>query len=384
MDLISELESINWDFKRYRQTGIDNIHWFPANFIPQIPSILIANLSKTNSIVFDPFCGSGTTLVEAARLGRVGIGIDFNPLACLITKIKTTYVEPILLEQLSKEIALKLNNESSTCSFIPDFPNKERWFHQETLKDLGFIFQIINTEKIDELRNILHVCFSAILKKCCTQRDHYTYVADNMFPKDDTPLIYIDAKKEYMNILSKSIISITNFYNDIENKGFNPSNLLSKFEVENEDVKSFTSVKENSIDLIVTSPPYANVTDYITGNRLSFYWFDFGKIEDLKKNEIGARWKRFRKNAFDDYIDDIRLCCEQLYRFLKKDSFLCIVLGETSSIRKKIDINQKIISILTNKIGFELLSDCIERNIYAKRIRAARGVTKENIYIFQK
>ena len=81
MAIITELENINWNFKRYRQKGIDNIHWFPANFIPQIPSILIANLSKRNSIVLDPFCGSGTTLVESVRLGRTGIGVDTNYLA---------------------------------------------------------------------------------------------------------------------------------------------------------------------------------------------------------------------------------------------------------------------------------------------------------------
>ena len=144
------------------------------------------------------------------------------------------------------------------------------------------------------------------------------------------------------------------------------------------------SIGDNEVDLVVTSPPYANVTDYITGSRLSFYWFDIGEIQELKKEEIGARWKRARKNALEDYINDIFKSFVQIHRVLKRDSFLCCVLGESSSIKNNINLNQKIISILTEKIGFELISDSIERNIYAKRIRAVNGVTKEHIYILRK
>jgi len=384
MDVIKELESINWNFKRYRQTGIDNIHWYPANFIPQIPSILIANLSKPNSVVLDPFCGSGTTLVEAARLGRIGIGTDFNPLACLISGVKTTYIKPEILDNLPQKIENLFKHKQPPDIFAPNFPNKDRWFHQDTFNELCFIFHIINCEKIETLRNLYKVCFSAILKKCCTQRDHYTYVADNMFPKKNETLLYVNAKKEFLVLLKKAVNAIINLYRDIEIQGANPKNLLSKFIVKNEDARSLKSIENDKADLVVTSPPYANVTDYITGSRLSFYWFDIGEIQKLKKEEIGARWKRARKKALEDYINDIFKSFAQIHRVLKKDSFLCCILGESSSLKNNINLNQKIISILTEKIGFELISDCIERNIYAKRIRAVRGVTKEHIYILKK
>ena len=384
MAIVTELENINWNFKRYRQKGIDNIHWFPANFIPQIPSILIANLSKRNSIVLDPFCGSGTTLVESVRLDRIGIGIDTNYLAFLITKVKTTYIEPRKLKKLINTFEYLLYSRKCDLVLIPDFPNKDRWFHNNTLKELGSIFYLINSTNNKKIKNLLLVCFSAILKKCCTQRDHYTYIADNMFPKNHESLVYINAKNAFLSQLNNTVNSIIGFYDNLKIQGINPKLILSKCKTFNEDARLLKSINDNMVDIIVTSPPYANVNDYTTGNRLSFYWLNQDMFDKNKKDEIGARWKRSRKDALNDYINDMHLSFIHFKRVLKKGGYFCCILGETSSIKKKIVLNKKIIDILTNELGFKILSRSIKRNIYAKRIRAVRGVNEEYIYILGK
>ena len=67
-----------------------NYHPFPAKFIPHLPQILIEQFSKSDDVVFDPFSGSGTTLVEAKLQGRHSIGTDINPISVLASKVKTT------------------------------------------------------------------------------------------------------------------------------------------------------------------------------------------------------------------------------------------------------------------------------------------------------
>ncbi|RME38143.1 MAG: site-specific DNA-methyltransferase, partial [Thermoflexia bacterium] len=67
-------------------------HSFAAKFPPQLPRLFIRNLSKVGQIVLDPMAGSGTTVVEAALLGRLGIGVDLDPLAVQIGRAKTTEV----------------------------------------------------------------------------------------------------------------------------------------------------------------------------------------------------------------------------------------------------------------------------------------------------
>jgi len=69
------------------------IHPYPAKMVPQIAREIIRRFTKEKALVLDPFCGSGTVLLEALIAGRNGIGIDTNPLACLIARAKTTVLD---------------------------------------------------------------------------------------------------------------------------------------------------------------------------------------------------------------------------------------------------------------------------------------------------
>src|SRR5690606_28475459 len=84
-DELDVLRSIDWDFAGAKTNYLTHgMHPYPAKFIPQIPNALIQELSSVGDTVGDIFCGSGTTLVEALTLKRNAVGIDANPLACLI------------------------------------------------------------------------------------------------------------------------------------------------------------------------------------------------------------------------------------------------------------------------------------------------------------
>jgi len=86
------LSKVNWNFEDYNSLfypeDINSLHWYPASFVPQIPSILIQVLSERGDLILDPFVGSGVTLVEAAKQDRAFIGVDFNPYAIEISKAK--------------------------------------------------------------------------------------------------------------------------------------------------------------------------------------------------------------------------------------------------------------------------------------------------------
>ncbi|HYZ51186.1 MAG TPA: DNA methyltransferase, partial [Nitrososphaeraceae archaeon] len=85
------LSGLDWDAQhadtRYMTHGF---HPYASKYIPQIPFNLVSKLSSKNDLVLDNFMGSGTTLVECKLLGRNSIGVDINPLACLISKVKST------------------------------------------------------------------------------------------------------------------------------------------------------------------------------------------------------------------------------------------------------------------------------------------------------
>src|SRR5437016_5803893 len=86
-----KLSDMDWDFRDASTNYLSHgLHPYPAKFIPQIPQTLIREFSSVGDTVGDIFCGSGTTLVEGLLLKRHVIGIDANPLACLISAAKTS------------------------------------------------------------------------------------------------------------------------------------------------------------------------------------------------------------------------------------------------------------------------------------------------------
>jgi site-specific DNA-methyltransferase (cytosine-N4-specific) len=98
--ITEKLKAIAWDFADAKTgEGPHGIHPYPAKFIPQIPRALLKLFHPgDDSPVLDPFCGSGTTLVEAMFAGMPSIGIDVHPLATLIAKVKTTPINASVVE----------------------------------------------------------------------------------------------------------------------------------------------------------------------------------------------------------------------------------------------------------------------------------------------
>jgi len=124
------LDSVDWDFNdAVANTGTHSIHPYPAKFIPQIPRNLIKLFHPgDSSVVLDPFCGSGTTLVESIDLGLNAWGIDVNPLACLIARVKTTPL-PVKFYGIAKRVIYKAKEQlSKNTVLVPPIPRLDHWF----------------------------------------------------------------------------------------------------------------------------------------------------------------------------------------------------------------------------------------------------------------
>jgi len=106
-EAIKILDKIEWDFKDFTTQYLTHtFHSYPARFIPQIPLTFIKLFTTEKETVLDPFCGCGTTLVEAFLNNRNSIGNDFNPLAALISKVKTTLIDESEFRYLNKKLAV--------------------------------------------------------------------------------------------------------------------------------------------------------------------------------------------------------------------------------------------------------------------------------------
>lgn len=323
--IIKMLNGVDWDFpgSGTQEYSINSLHWFPGNFIPQIPNYLIKILSKENDLVMDPFCGSGTTGVEAALLGRNIIMSDISSAAILVSKGKVGLIRSELkwLEELISEFRLgRMKN-------YPDLPPAnsavEDWLHPTTFKDLRCIWGHIQNYNSDQ-RSVLELAFTDTLFKCAApvpiraenrtrRRHHWGWVADNVLPKRKAEH---DAFSLFSGFLEQAYLARKcSSFNDINSIGCEKAD--ARF-----------NLLGNPIDLIVTSPPYLGVIDYVLSNRLTYYWMGWNIPEEIS-NEIGARRYRDRKAASSDYLNEMILVRDNWYAQLKVGGFLAIVIGSS-------------------------------------------------------
>jgi site-specific DNA-methyltransferase (cytosine-N4-specific) len=334
----ARLDTVDWDFPG--STTIENsvhaLHWFPGNFIPQIPSFLIQCLSEPGQVVADPFCGSGTTITEAIALRRRAYGLDANRVSVLISKAKCALalgrglkdilhsVAGAIVWPLGSRLITAGTNEEGTDSEL------EAWYHPDTLSQLRGIWDTIQLPEYRPARPILHMLFSDTLFSCVSsassgasrpgrkrRRHHWGWIADNVKPSS---LIWRDARFNYLSRLERA------FSICVEQGAARTSVEFPPL------ICHGTAIAlpwaDESIDVVVTSPPYLSMIDYARANRLTYLWFKWCLPAD-REMEIGARYRRGRKAALADYLESIELAACEITRVLRRGGYCAIVIGSS-------------------------------------------------------
>ena len=262
-------------------------HPFPAKFPPQLPQFFIERLSERGQTVLDPMSGSGTTLVEAQRLGRRGIGCDIDPLARMIAAAKLTPVGPVdalnagraVLERAQKHY---WSNRDELEGHLPErFDAKTRdfldyWFPEDRqLELMALLWQIEGIES-RSMQQFLKVVFSStIIAKSggvSLARD-LAHTRPHRVLDKPTPSAFVAFEKRLKGNAAAGFEALE------ETK----AEILAAS-------ASDTGLAPESVDLIVTSPPYANnAIDYMRAHKFSLIWFGWSldDLADIRRTYLG-------------------------------------------------------------------------------------------------
>lgn len=325
---LARLKSQDWGFTDddTRFLGHD-LHPYPAKFIPQLPGTLISLLSSRGELVFDPFGGSGTTALEAIRLGRRAVSVDANPVAALIGQVKTARVSAeatselhllhgalrALLESLPKDAAELVDLYGG---FAPKIANREKWFADSAFGELAHIKFRISKLNDDTARKIATLALSRTVLSASFQDSETRYKS---VPR---PVPVGEATKRYVREFESVMKSVAR---NAAATRYGVSRFVTG------DVRSLSpeDIQDGSVDLIVTSPPYGNATDYHLYHRFRLLWLGHDPIA-LGKVEIGSHLRHQREaSGFESYFTDMRRALDGMGRVLKPGRFAVLVIGDS-------------------------------------------------------
>ena len=160
------------------------MHRFPAKYIPQIPGWVMDQFAQTDNVVLDPFCGSGTTLVEGLLRSRKTIGVDCDPLACMISGAKTAAVNPARIRRLRSDLRQTWRPLATPLvPPMPDLANFDHWFSRDAWGTLqSLLASIAALDASNEEFNFLLCVFSSILRRVSNADDQTqkTYVSGTL------------------------------------------------------------------------------------------------------------------------------------------------------------------------------------------------------------
>lgn len=326
----------DFDFKDIPASiGIYGIHPYPAMFHFLVVREIIKNFSKKGEYVLDPFMGSGVVAGECLISGRNFIGYDINPLAVLISKVRTTPIQSKLLLEALESISQSFRQKKAE---VVEFHNIHFWFDEDVIKNLSRLRQVISIIENDEVRDFFSVAFSETVRKVSKTRYNEFKLLRKKEENNNT-----DVLKVFREISLKNLGLLTDFYRKIP-----PHKIHLKLEERN--VINGIPLEDNSIDLVISSPPYGDsrtTVAYGQFSRLSLRWL--GLEENVDKTSLGAKpkdiypglpsellYKCIEKIAnknekrakevfsfYKDLYDSIQI----ISRKIKRNGFICFVVG---------------------------------------------------------
>lgn len=388
-----------WDFRHADTKEYTHcFHNYPAMMIPQIARELIKLYGSKASVLFDPYCGTGTSLVEANLAGIEGIGTDLNPLARLISRAKTNEIN---ITKLKDQIA-DYNNMMFSYSMAlwepeqnidTEFENMNYWFDPKVIISLEVIKKYIESIIDPEINDFFKTVFSETVRESSWTRNSefklYRMSEKQLekFNPDVFGLMEGKLTRNYEGIVkyhqSKKKAAASQIYD------FNTINPIP------EDI-----IQPESIDLIVTSPPYGDsqtTVAYGQFSRLSNQWLGVDDANQVDKKLMGGvrpkEAKQFYIPILDEVIDkiknkdskraldvtsfyiDYKRSINNVASVVKPGGYVCYVVGNRR-VKEEVIETDEITKKMFKINGFRHIETII-RSIPNKRMPSRNSPTNE-------
>jgi hypothetical protein len=396
------------------------IHPYPAKLLPQIAHFFLASnlLVGANEIVLDPFGGTGTVALEANLSGRNAYFADANPLARLIASVKTSEVD---IDKVVAEASCLGEAYARTRRIKPpDVINLDKWYCEQVSRQLSRLHWSISDMPPGKNRDLFWVTFSWVARK-----------VSNADPRLSVPVQL--KEKRWAN---ESFPNVWNLF--LEQLQANIHRITSKRAITNgqnirslcvgNDARSLRNssnwhetnwerLPDNSVGLIITSPPYAGAQKYIRASSLSLGWLGLASSDELKPLENKSIGREHLPKAISDrlhftgiksadavldliyqknplraaiaaiYINEMRDAVTEMARVLKPNGAIVMVIGNNEVCGypfQSSDYMGELLSEAGLKPIVKLVDEIKSRGLMTKRNKTAGIISREWVLVYKK
>ncbi len=349
------------EFWTSKQRAAHSLHEvsYRACFKPQLPRFFLERLTSEGDVVYDPFMGRGTTLVESALHGRKVAGNDINPLSKILCL-------PRLSPPSQEEVAAGLDEislETTAESKQGEDPELLAFYHPDTLSQISALRSyFVSREKEGELtdvdRWIRMVATNRLTGHSSGFFSVYTMPPNQAVTaarqriineKRDQQPVAKDVKAIILKKSKQLLSKLTIFDEDLLEKSLP---LLTTSQAESTD-----EIASGSVKLVVTSPPFLDVVDYRTDNWLRC-WFNGIDSSDLPISQLKSEklWVAKMTKVF-----------VELKRLLESDGVIAFEVGEVKKaklmledlvIQAALDAELKVHGVMINAQEFTKTANC--------------------------
>ena len=396
------------------------IHSYPAKLLANIPYFFFATdtLCPANGTVLDPFCGTGTVLLEAALSGRNALGADANPLADRITGCKTIFIPN---DELKDTLSVILDKAKKYRRVVAHPEAIAVWYSPSSLRQLTNLQRAIKEIDDAQQKAFFELCFSGVARKVS--------FAD---PSISVPVHWnperFSSNPQRMEEVRKKLemLQTVNVYDKFEAvckaNIDRVQTLQGKIDADvtariiSKDARTL-GLDDNSVDMILTSPPYAGAQKYIRASWLNLYWLNLVKLEDvreLKTHNIGREDYRkeevfesytgietadivlkelykggnqYRAFLAANYLNEMKVALDESCRVLRPDGYMVIVIGNNTVCKRQFDTQDYLTTYLVGKgmkLQYKLIDDIKSYGLMTKRNKTADTISREWILVFKK
>lgn len=367
-----------WTSKQRQNNSLHEIS-YRACFKAELPRFFISLLTKEKDLVYDPFSGRGTTIIEAALLNRNVVANDINPLSIILSKPRLSIPSLVDVEDRLKKIRFRsglkadidlsmfyhADTESEIVS-LRSYLIRKKYNGDEDFID-EWIRMVATNRLTGHSKNFFSVYTLPPNQAVTPQRQERINKLRQLKPVyKDVRLIVLKKTRDLSSRLNENLI-------------LRLKRISAKARFFNVDVRNTSAIKNNSVHLTVTSPPFLDIVNYAEDNWLRC-WFNNINTEEVARKITSARKiENWEKVMFEVFIE--------LYRITKRGGYVAFEVGEVK--RGKIKLDEHIVP-LGIKAGFKCFGIVINQQKFTKTANIwginnnEAGTNTNRIVVFRK